>query len=206
MKKKIKQTKRHSLDFTFLSIFILLIIIINSSFKIANVKKYSPANDERGADTLYKPKKKDILLFYIQLSENHNIIVYDINYNADKTVNASQPVHTYWIRYSEKGQNKELTYFQRHLVYGLETKLIDKEKQAYTLEFVSYKKKKIYLSKTKVDNKYNAYMDIHGKISLLSKIFIQVEPRTFGLPTVKYVDLYGKEISTNNTITERIIP
>ena len=150
MKKKIKQTKRHSLDFTFLSIFILLIIIINSSFKIANVKKYSPANDERGADTLYKPKKKDILLFYIQLSENHNIIVYDINYNADKTVNASQPVHTYWIRYSEKGQNKELTYFQRHLVYGLETKLIDKEKQAYTLEFVSYKKRRFISVKQKL--------------------------------------------------------
>lgn len=200
-----KRIKKHLINFTFLSILIV-VFIINSSFKIDRKENFAPVFNEKDTDTLYKPKKKDVLLFYIQLNENHNIIVYDINYNADKTVNEQEPVHTYWIRYSENGQNKELTYFQRHLVYGLEAKLIDKDKQAYILKFVSYKKKKIYVSKTGTNNKHNAYMDIQGKISLLNKIFIQVESGTFGLPTVKYVELYGKEIATNKTIMERIVP
>ncbi len=197
-----KILKTYLSNFTLLSVFAVLILTI-SSFKI---EKPLPIYETENLDTLYKPKNKEILLFYIQLSENHNIIVYDINYNADKTVNEKDPVHTYWIRYSESGQNKELTYFQKNLVYGLESKLIDKEKQAYILKFVSYKKRKIYISKTGTDNKHSAYMNIQGKLSLLSKIFIEVNSGTFGLPTVKYVELYGKEITSNKQIIERIIP
>jgi hypothetical protein len=181
-------------------------VVIGFSFKTDNNKKDTLFSEKKNEDSLYIPKNKDILLFYIQLSENHNIIVYDVNYNPDKTINEQEPLHTYWIRYSENGQSKELTYFQRHLVYGLETKLIDKEKQAYIVKFVSYKKRKIYINKTETDFKHNAYMDIQGKISLLSKIFIQVEPGTFGLPTVKYVELHGKEIATNKAVMERIVP
>jgi len=166
-------------------------------------------NSERNrtdADSLYKPIKKDILLFYIQLSENKNIIVYDMNYNADKTINEKNPVHTYWIRYSESGQIQELTYFQKHFVYGLEAKLIDSTKKNYTMKFASYKKRNLYLIKKEKTDKYYPYMSIHGKLSLLNKIFIQVESKKFGLPKVKYVELHGKEISNDNPVVERIIP
>lgn|GEM_PF-124985 len=205
MKRIFAHIKTHIVDFSFLLIFSVL-ILVNSSFKADKKENYAPIFDEKNIDTLYKPIKKDVLLFYIQLNENHNIIVYDINYNTDKTVNEQEPVHTYWIRYSESGQNKELTYFQRHLVYGLETKLIDKDKQAYIVKFVSYKKKKIYVNKAEKDAKYNAYTDIQGKISVLNKIYIQVGEMAFGLPTVKYVELHGKEIATNKPVMERIVP
>jgi hypothetical protein len=170
------------------------------------LKKNISSVDNKNPDTLYKPTKKELLLFYIELNENHNIIVYDANYNADKTINEEEPVHTYWIRYSERGQDQELSYFQKHLVYGLELKVLDKEKETIIVKFVSYKKRKIYLKKSTTEPRYYAYMDIQGKISLLSKIFIQVESGTLGLPKVKYVELNGKEITTNKLISERIIP
>jgi len=205
VKQFFKNIKTHFSDVAIVVFFIVL-ILINSSFKIERKEKTIPYFDEKNTDTLYKPRKKDVLLFYIQLSENHNIIVYDINCNADKTVIEQDPVHTYWIRYSDKGEDKELSYFQRHLVYGLDTKLIDKEKQTYVVKFVSYKKKKIYINRVDKDAKYNAYTDIQGKISLLTKIYIQVGPAAFGLPTVKYVELHGKEIATNKPVMEKIIP
>jgi hypothetical protein len=188
------------------SFIFLFVIVISYSFKIDKTKKCDRDYHETYSDTLYKPIKKDVLLFYIQLSENNNIIVYDVNCNPDKTINEKNPVHTYWIRYSERGQNQELTYFQRHLVYGLESKLIDSTKKTYCVKFVSYRKRDIYLVRKEDNKRYYPYMTIQGKISLLNKIFIQVEPRTFGLPKVKYVELHGKDISTNKYVVERIIP
>ena len=189
-----------------LFIVLLLIFITGTSFNGRKNQTRSFPTCTNNLDTLYKPIKKQENLFYIQLSENHNIIVYDINYNTDKTINMKEPVHTYWIRYSEKGQMQELTYFQKHLVYGLEIISSEKDKQTFVLKFVSYKKRKFYLMKPEKDQKYLLFTEIHGKIALLNKLFIQVIPRLFGLPGVEYVDLQGKDLSSGKPVMERVIP
>lgn len=198
-------TFKHLKDHTVKVLVFFLLAFAGLSFTSGSADSVSQ-HASPDPDSLYKPVKKDVLLFYIQLSENHNIIVYDINYGRDKTVDGKNPVHTYWIRYSDKGQNQELSYFQRHLVYGLESKLIDTLKQTFLVHFVSYKKKSIYLVRKDKTEKYYPCTSIQGKMSVLSKIFIQVEPRTFGLPKVRHVELHGRELTTNKYLIEKIIP
>lgn len=185
---------------------ILILMLTCISFRSNGIKKYVPGNSQNFSDSLYKPIKKDVLLFYIQLSENKNIIVYDLNCNSDKSINEKNPVHTYWIRYSEKGQIQELTYFQKRFVYGLESKLLDSTKRNFSLKFASYKKRNLYLIRNEKNDKYYPYMSIMGKLSLLSKIYIQVESGKFGLPKVNFVELHGKEISDDKYVIEKIIP
>jgi hypothetical protein len=68
-------------------------------------------------------------LFYIQRSSNANTVVYDANFLPNKSLNPSQPVHTYWIRFADNGQKEELNFIQRTLAYGLYTNKIKNEER-----------------------------------------------------------------------------
>jgi len=157
-------------------------------------------------DTYPIPKINPNTIFYVQKTNNTNTIVYESNINEDGKINTVNPVKIYWIRFAEKGQIAELSYIQRHFAYGIESRLINPSKQIYQLNFVSYKKRYIYLMQQITDNKYHAYIYINGKLSLLKKIFIKTDGGTFWFPKVKYVEVTGNEISCGNPISEKITP
>ena len=190
------------------SCLIILSFISTSSFKIDDARK--PMTDVESeispADTFPVPPNKKNRLFYVQRNHNINTIVYDLNYNADSTLNEEEPVHAYWIRYADHGEDMELSYLQKHYAYGINAKLIDREKKTYKISFAAYNKRDIYLKKSTIDNKYHAYMSINGKLALLTRVYIHIEGGTFWFPHVKYLDLKGKDISSNNVITERFVP
>ncbi|MEO8759451.1 MAG: DUF4833 domain-containing protein [Bacteroidia bacterium] len=191
------------------SCFIVLCFIINSSFKVDDKIKSIIDRDSEvqksPADTFPVPVRKN-MIFYVQRNHNINTIVYDLNFNADSTLNEEEPVHAHWIRYADHGEDVELSYLQKHYAYGIHAKLIDREKKTYKISFAAYNKRDILLKRSTIDNKYHAYMSISGKLSLLTRVYIHIEGGTFWFPHVKYLDLKGKEISSNNSITERFVP
>src|ERR1700712_4274015 len=83
------------------------------------------------------PPNNSNQLFYLQRTSNTNTLIYELNFNHN-TLDNDEPVHVYWIRYNEKGQQEELNYIQRKFAYGIKSTLISKDK--YQLNFVSYKK------------------------------------------------------------------
>jgi hypothetical protein len=169
------------------------------------VKGFYDLND-RSADTFPVPPKTDKLLFYVQRTFNINTIVYELNVDKNNNLNELEPVHIYWIRYAADAAKEELSYIQRKYAYGLNAICIDKEKQTYKLNFVSYKKRDIYLIKSTVNKQYHACMTINGKLSYVDKIFAKIEGGSYWVPHVAYIEVQGKDIGTGHHVSEKIIP
>jgi Domain of unknown function (DUF4833) len=72
-------------------------------------------------------------LFYIHRSTNPNTVVYEVNLNANNTIDAKEPVTVYWIRYGEKGQQRGLNYLERTFAYGVKSEPINNKR--YNVEF-----------------------------------------------------------------------
>lgn len=161
------------------------------------------------ADTFPVPSGNKKMLFYVQRTHNTNTIVYELNYLNDSTLNPAAPIHPFWIRYADqgadKGKTQELSYIQRQYAYGVTAQLIDKEKQTFKVNFVSYKKRDIFLMRSKTDKSYAAYMTINGKLVRLERVFVMIEGGTFWVPHITYVDVTGRDMA-GKTVSEKIIP
>ena len=153
-----------------------------------------------------KPEKISNMMFYVQRTFNINTLVYELNVDEKQVLNEAEPIKIYWINYATNKSTEPLNYVQRKYAYGLEIKLIDAEKQSYCFNFVSYKKKKLYLIKSPVDNKYHVFCDINNKMVTLDRIFIQIEGGSFWVPKVRYIDISGKDLVKNEEVAERVIP
>lgn len=153
-----------------------------------------------------KPDKISNMLFYVQRTFNTNTLIYELNFDEKQGLNEAEPIKTYWINYATNKSTEPLNYIQRKYAYGLEVKLIDAEKKSYVFNFVSYKKKKLYLLKSPIDNKYHVFCDISGKTVALDRIFIQIEGGSFWVPHVRYIDISGKDLVKNEEVAERVIP
>ena len=154
-----------------------------------------------------KPENMENMLFYVQRTMNINTLIYELNLDGNKELNADEPIKIHWVNYATDKSSDALNYVQRKYAYGIEIKLIDAEKKSYSFNFVSYKKKKLYLIKSSIDNKYHVFCDINKKLVTLDRIFIQIEGGSFWVPHVKYIDISGKDIAKNNEeVAERVIP
>jgi hypothetical protein len=177
-----------------------------SSVDISRTVEGDPKN---AADTFPVPTGNKKMLFYVQRTHNTNTIVYELNYANDSTLNQSAPIHAYWVRYADKGEDKgksqELSYIQKQYAYGVVTQLIDKEKQTFKVNFVSYKKRDIFLMRSKTDKGYSAYITINGKLVYLEKVFVKIEGGTFWVPHITYVEVTGRDLS-GKEVSEKIIP
>jgi hypothetical protein len=154
-----------------------------------------------------KPEKITNMLFYVQRTFNINTLIYELNLDEKQELNPTEPIKIYWVNYASNKASESLNYIQRKYAYGIEIKLIDAEKKSYVFNFVSYKKKKLYLIKSTIDNKYHVFTDINSKMVTLDRIFVQIEGGSFWVPHVKYIDISGKDLSKNNEeVVERVIP
>lgn len=141
------------------------------------------------------------MLFYLQRDPNINTLIYAVNLKSNGEVNTSQPITSYWIRYAEKGQRKELGYIQRKFAYGVTSREISKNK--YEFRFVSRKSMPFYLVKTK-SGQYEVSVTVNGKTIIVRRIFIRIEGGSFWLPNVKYTLMIGEDERTRKPAAERI--
>lgn len=147
------------------------------------------------------PKNVENMLFYLQRDPNTNTLICSVNLDEKGNINKADPIHAYWIRYAEKGEKKELSYIQRKFAYGITAKEIAKDK--FELRFVSHKKLVFILQRN--DNKnYFVSVFANNKSIKVKRLFIRIEGGSFWLPNVKYGEIEGNDLSTNQSIIERI--
>src|SRR5436190_14964042 len=151
------------------------------------------------------PPTNENSLFYIQRTKNTNAIVYEVNRLPDGKINVDDPVKVYWLRYATDSTTAELTYIQRKYAYGVVTKQYDKNKNTFVLQLVAYKKRNIFLIPAG-NNKYTALMSINGKFAEIKRIFVSISGGTFWFPKVDYIELTGKDPTTQQKIVERFVP
>ncbi len=172
----------------FFSILITLCVVLVFNFAAAQDKN-SPV-----------PAGNAKQLFYLQRTTNTNTIVYELNYYKG-AIDKDDPIHIYWIRYSETGQKEELNYVQNKFAYGINSKEIAANK--FELNFVSYKKYKMYLMMGS-DKQYHVYTTVNKRQFILTKIFIQIKGGSFWSPNIEFVELSGLDSITNLPVKERL--
>lgn len=170
---------------------IIILLIINSLQLLAQKYPAPPASPNR--------------LFYIQRSNNAHTVVYDANFVNAKTFHAEKPVNVYWIRYDETMHTQKLNAVEKALAYGVETERNVKEKDSFDVKIVALKKRTL---KVKINDsgKPIATMQINGIEGQLCKVFVQLENEDAIKPTVKYIELFGKNLSTGEAIYEKFVP
>ncbi|RFM27622.1 DUF4833 domain-containing protein [Deminuibacter soli] len=155
-----------------------------------------------GPDSLPVPTGNPKQLFYLQRTPNSNTIVVELNNQSNGEINQDDPVHVFWIRYTEQGQRQELNFIQRVFAYGIKNKKLGTDK--WQLHFVCYKKYNMYLMKAPNDGKFHAYGYIQNKLVIINRMYIKVNGGSFWSPNVEYVQLDGLDPVTNTLMTERI--
>ncbi|MFT2010728.1 DUF4833 domain-containing protein [Pontibacter sp. 13R65] len=181
----------------------LLVLLLFATLPAAQANNLTGTGLEAKADTLPVPKNVKNLKFYVQRDPNANTVVYQLNEVSPGVLNEQEPIHVFWIRYAEGGEQKELNYVQRKFAYGLNTKKLGKDN--YELKFVCYSKLSLYLRKA-ADGKFNVCTTINEKEAILDRVFVRVEGGTFWVPNVLYVELKGRDAATGKPISSRFKP
>ncbi len=153
-----------------------------------------------------EPSGIENMLFYVQRTVNTNTIIYELNLDSDSNLVESQPIKAYWIKYEDGNKKEGLSLIQRKYAYGIEAKVVNKEKQLFSFHFVSYKKREFYLLRSGKQKKFKVYAYTDNKLAELEKIHVQIEGGTFMLPNIKYVLVKSKNIETGELIIEKIKP
>jgi hypothetical protein len=181
-----------------LTILFSILLTFNS---LAQKNKPTPPTS---AEQFPVPPTSSASLFYVQRSSNINTIVYDANVGTDKKLDPQNPVHTYWIRYTEGGKKQELTNIQRSLAYGLHTKAIAGEAGSYEGHFLAYRKRK-FVVKMNAKGEPIALFPINGKMQVLKKLFAKVDESGM-VPSVQYIELWGRDVVTDKEVYEKFKP
>ena len=152
-------------------------------------------------DTFPNPPRSKYDLFYLQRQPNANTIVVELNVKNGK-VEEDNPVHVYWIRYTEKGQRAELNFIQRTFAYGMRsTKIKD---GVYDVNFVSYSKLKLQLERD-ANNVWRVfYKMLNGGRIILKRVYLHVHGGSFWHPNVEYIELKGNDPVNYKEVRERI--
>ncbi|MEP6747920.1 MAG: DUF4833 domain-containing protein [Bacteroidota bacterium] len=192
-----KKTKSSSVVNTF-----LLLVCIFQAGTLLHAQNNAVSAKINMIDTFPVPPVNANQLFYLQRTSNKNTIVCDLNI-VNGILNKSEPVHVYWIRYSDQGQRQELSYIQRTFAYGIQSKALANE-DGFEMHFVSSKKQNFYLVKSGADNKYNVYTTVNSKKVILKRIFIKINGGSFWMPKVEYVEIKGIDATNGKEITDRL--
>lgn len=152
-------------------------------------------------DTFPVPPKTSQTLFYLQRTPNANTVMYDLNVK-NGVLDKKNPIHAYWIRYTEQKQKKELSFIERNFAYGMQAKPIGND--AYEVNFVSYKKTKFRLEKGPPDGKYHVYGTINNRKAAIQSVFIFINGGSTFSPNIEYVEMKGIDVATGKPVSGRI--
>lgn len=179
-----------------------IVLVLAGMLSFHHHSHAQPPADKGIMDTFPVPPGNTNQLFYLQRTSNKNTIVCDLNIKNGMLV-GDEPVHVYWIRYSDQGQRQELSYIQRTFAYGIKATALAGNGE-YEMHFVSYKKYPMYLKKSATDNKYRVYATVNSKTVVLNRIFIKLNGGSFWAPKVEYVEIKGVDPANGKEIVDRL--
>jgi hypothetical protein len=142
-------------------------------------------------------------LFKIERSKDNNQIMYDVNINELGLLDKINPINVYWVRNSEGGTIRPLSWVQKKFAYGL--KFLDINDEYATFQFVSYDKMSFVLKKKK-DNGFEVFTKHKGNLLKMNRIFIKLNGGTFWFPNITAVEVYAKNLNTGEDVIEIIKP
>jgi uncharacterized protein DUF4833 len=153
-----------------------------------------------------KENKDDIhtnSLFKIERSKDDNQIFYELTTLIKSGLNEDNPINIYWVKNTEGGIMKPLSWIQQHYAYGLE--FTSSTSQMAKFHFVSYDKKDFTLKKD-VEGNFKVFTLKDKKEVIVNRIFIQIDGGSFWFPTISRVELHTTDPLTDSDEVEIIHP
>ncbi|MDR2773053.1 MAG: DUF4833 domain-containing protein [Elusimicrobiota bacterium] len=133
-------------------------------------------------------------LFHIERNKNANIVVYDVVLNPDGTINSKNPIDAYWKLLAKDGSRAELGMLDKR-AYGFS--VTDLGEGAYELRLKAVEGKPIKV--TLVNGEPKGILKINDRDAYLNKVYVFAS----GI-SVKYYTLTGTDVSTGQTIEEKV--
>lgn len=156
-------------------------------------------------DPRYLEPNDENLVFYLQLSDKTDTVVYTANRRADGTIDASNPVSVYWRGYEGGGEKRELTFLQRSLAFGVQLALSTAHPGAYVARLNAYPNIPVLIDET-ADRKVRALMTIAGKPAQLICVYVERRWQLGVLPQVLYIDFFGRTVDSGERVVGRLTP
>ena len=141
------------------------------------------------------------ILFYTQRSLNSNIVVYEANFDENGILNPEQPIKYYWILLEEEGKREDLTYTENKLAYGLEFEKVNDS--LYRVIFKPDESLELFLS-LKAPFQAELTAQIKTTTMKLSHVYVKSKKQLV-LPKVEYVQFFGVDKYTQDSICEKLI-
>ncbi|MDA3904806.1 MAG: DUF4833 domain-containing protein [Bacteroidales bacterium] len=148
------------------------------------------------------PPNSSEMLFYIQRNHNKNTIVYTANFDKEGNLIEDKPIDVYWIRYEEDGRRMELREIEKIFAYGVKSSKIETTNNQYKIKLVADEKRDLLLVQ-QAPFKAVVHTLINNKPSQLNHLYIFADNSGFW-PKVKYIELFGKDISNGENFYEKI--
>jgi hypothetical protein len=141
-------------------------------------------------------------LFVIERSTNANAVHYDANVGADGQLDPRQPISAYWIMAAVDGHREELTALEKSLAYGF-TVEPGQDSNSYHLRLVAQKRRDIAV--VRQGDAIRAEAVIDGHRAWLKKMYVNTH-KVLAVPTVKYIELFGTDLATGESVSEKVLP
>jgi hypothetical protein len=145
---------------------------------------------------------KQATLFVIERSTNANVVHYDANIGADGQLDPRQPITAYWVMAAVDGHREELTPLEKSRAYGF-TVEPGEDSNSYRLKLVAQKRRDISIVRR--GDAIRAEAVIGGRRAWLQKMYVNTH-RVLAVPTVKYIELFGIDVATGETVIEKVLP
>jgi len=142
------------------------------------------------------------MLFYIQRSNNRNTVVYTARLDGKGGFDRLNPVDVYWRRFASDGKRSELTYLQRTIAFGVEVRPLGSSNKEFEVNLVSYPRRKVVL-KVAEDGSPEVLMGIRGHQLKLDYAYVQLADSRL-VPSVDYIDIFGRDIASGQYVRERV--
>ena len=138
-------------------------------------------------------------VFVFGRSTNSNYICYDINLQADGTLNKKMPLKSYWVLGGGK-RIEELTFLDRKMAFGI--KVVSSDENEALVYMTAYKDLVIRICQH--EGKWVGIVKQNDHEMILDKLFAQMKSSVY--PKCEYVDIFGTDISSGEKHRERITP
>ena len=148
-------------------------------------------------------------LFHIERNKNKNQVHYSLRLNQDCKIVSDESIYVSWLELeSEKPKIYEIKWYEQ-IAYGIKEQVKLKPREL-KIRLKALPERIIYIKYFKQLNsdshcKVQAFTNISGKKTQLTKIYIFAIERFLLTPKVKYIVIHGKS-TKGKTLKEKIIP
>ena len=150
------------------------------------------------------PPQSPTLVFYLQRSMNANTIVYEAAVRPDGSIDGRAPISAYWLRFSNAGERRELSWVERHFAFGPIAEPDRASKGVWTVRVAGYDRRTARLMLDR-NGRPALIGEVSGRTAKLVSAYLHLD-EDGSVPKVTSVELFGVDVADGSALHEAFVP